>query len=116
MLYPTLSQPLIFFILFLTGVLSGVFFDIAKILKCLSKKKNFLFQFFLFVATVLSFFLFYEVNLNINYGQLRFYTFIAFLIGLTVEQFFSNKLIANYIKNLYNRLCEKRKKSKNSKD
>lgn len=113
MLYPTLTQPAIFFSLLAAGLLSGLAFDLANFGSYLCNKNKIVLHIFQFVATVCCFVLFYFVNLFVNYGQLRFYAIAAFLIGLIAERLASENFIAKNVKKLYNL---KRGKGKTKKD
>ncbi len=115
MLYPTLNQPLVFFIIFLVGLASGFFFDIANILSFLSKDK-FAKIFFDFLAVIFSFFALFYSNLTVNYGQFRVYILFVFLFALILQRFLSKILWTKCIKRWYNKTKEKanaRKKEKN---
>ena len=97
MLYPTLNQPLVFFIIFLVGLASGFFFDIANILSFLSKDK-FAKIFFDFLAVIFSFFALFYSNLAVNYGQFRVYILFVFLFALILQRFLSKILWTKCIK------------------
>lgn len=99
MLYPTLSQPAVFFSLLAAGILGGAMFELSV----LFGKKNLIFLHCLqFFSTVLCFFVFHFVNLQVNYGELRFYAVVAFLLGILIEKLIYANFIAKLLKKLYN--------------
>lgn len=114
MLYPSLTQPAVFFVLLATGFCCGFFFDLAKLLACFFKNNKIVVHVFEFMATGLSFYLFYIANLHANYGLFRFFVVFAFLIGLTLQRLISIKFIAKLIKKFYNLKHGKQKKEKDS--
>lgn len=104
MLYETLSQPYVFFILFLTGVLAGLFFDIANFTILLCNKNKVIQQIIYFFTVMISFTVFFVVNLNINYGQFRIYIFLALGIGFILERFTFGKLWTKLFNKCYNQI------------
>lgn len=117
MLYPTLSQPLVFLAVFGAGLAGGLIFDIFKILTFLSGNDRYSKIFFDFLATILSFGLLFVVNLAVNYGQFRIYVLLSFLLSLLIERLLSKFLWTKCIRKCYNRFREKhagRKKEKNN--
>ena len=93
MLYETLSQPMIFLILIISGFLSGIIFDFINILKK-HIKISFFINFFAFLGVFLTIFIFYFINLKFNYGQFRFYTFFIFFLSFAIERFISSNFLA----------------------
>ena len=114
MLYTSLAQPLIFVYLFLGGLACGIFFDVAFFLTFLFNKNKVAFHFFNFVATLLSFAVYYLINIVTNYGQLRLFSIFAFLFGILLQRLIFSKLICKFSKKCYNFFRGKRKKTKNS--
>ena len=115
MLYPTLSQPLVFLVIFLTGIAGGVIFDVFKTLTFLSGNDKYSKILFDFLATIFSFALLYIVNLNVNYGQFRIYVLLTFLLALYLERLLSKFLWTKCIKRCYNRIKEKKNARKKKK-
>lgn len=107
MLYPSSGQPVVILFVFLTGLTSGLFFDISKILTFLSGGDRTSRHIFDFLATIISFACLYFVNLVCNYGQFRLYVLVVFLISLIFEQFLSKVLWTKVFSKCYNRLREK---------
>lgn len=108
MLYPTLSQPLVFLVVFASGLAGGVIFDIFRCLTFLSGNDKYSKILFDFLSVIFSFALLFIVNLRINYGQFRVYVVLSFLIALYLERLFSKFLWTKCIKRCYNRFKEKR--------
>ena len=93
MLYPTLKQGYVFLAIFLSGLLSGLIYDLANFLtKLLSGNKIFK-QLLYFFATILSFALLFVINLTFNFGTFRAYIFFAFLLALLIERVTLGKLL-----------------------
>ena len=110
MLYPTANQSLMIFLVFISGVISGVLFDLAKMLTFLSGKDKASKNIFEFFATILSFAILFTINLKFNYGQFRLYVIAIFLASLFVEQFLFKVLWTKVIKKCYNNFVERWKK------
>ncbi len=125
MLYESLSQPRIFFLVVLFGFLSGIIFDFKKIVKNIIK--NQFFEYFLTFFCVFSvIFIFFIINLKFNYGEFRFYTLSTFFLSLGIERLFIGNLLEKSLlicynkinkglKNFYENKIGKRKNRRNSK-
>ena len=115
MLYETLSQPLIFLIMTISGFMSGFLFDIKDIFLHFIKRKNIISQILLFFAVFFTFFEYFLTNLWTNFGELRFFTIFAFSIAFFIQRFLSKNFLAKPFLMCYNKLKEKyhgRKKRK----
>lgn len=86
MLYPTLSQPIVFLCLSLTGLAGGVIYECGTILTKLFDSSKIAKQIFLFLSTILCGVLFFLVNLAINYGQFRSYAVFTFIGSIILER------------------------------
>lgn len=111
MLYPTLSQPTVFFCLLAAGVLGGVASELSSFF---GRKNLVLLHCLQFFSTVLCFFIFHFVNLQVNYGELRFYAVVAFLLGILIERLIYANFIAKLLKKLYNFFNGRKKAKKDS--
>lgn len=116
MLYESLAQPLIFLCMTAGGILSGVFFDIQKMLmfflnqnKPFKKLNSFLKHIFIFFSVFSILFTFFYINLKVNYGQLRFFTVLAFALSLSIERFFVGSFLAKPIKTCYDKFKENKR-------
>ena len=115
MLYETLSQPIIFFIMSTSGFLTGFLFDIKDIFLHFIKRKKIISQILLFFAVFCTFFEYFIANLWANFGEIRFFTIFAFSLALFIQRFLSKNFLAKPFLICYNKLKEKyhgRKKGK----
>ena len=106
MLYPTLSQPLGFLVIALTGLMSGALFDLFGFLAFASGNDKHSKIFFDFLATIFSFVLLFLVNLQVNYGQFRLFVLLAFFLGFVLQRFLSKILWTKCVKKWYNSFKE----------
>ena len=109
MLYPTLNQPLIILFVFLAGLFSGTFFDLARILTLLFGKSKIFKHINEFFATILSCLSLFFVNLRWNYGQFRVYVLLVFLTSFALERIFVSFLWTKLLKKWYNSIVQRRK-------
>ena len=116
MLYPTLSQPIVFLVILCAGIIGGIIFDIFKILTFLSGNDKYSKIFFDFLATIFSFGILFVINLQINYGQFRIFIIITFLFALILERFLSKILWTKCIKKWYNSFKEKKNARRKKKE
>ena len=112
MLFETLFQYTSFLWLFFGGLCSGIFFDISTLFLKIFKKNAFFANFFDFFSTLLTLFLFFIINLKINFGQIRLFSVFSFFLSFAIERFVSKKFIAFYISKWYNNFNENRRKNK----
>ena len=110
MLYPTVNQPIIIVVIFLTGLLCGGIFDIFKLLTAICGNDKITKSFFDFLTILFSFFIFFFVNLKINYGQFRIYVIVLFIAGLTLERLIIKLIWCKLIKKWYSAFNLKQKK------
>ncbi len=103
MLYETQRQPIVLLSIIAAGLLCGVLFDLAK----LPKHKLFK-NIGVFFAVLLSFLVYYCINLFLNYGETRFYVIALFVLFICFERFISLKVVALIKKRCYNNLYEKK--------
>lgn len=104
MLYETLSQPMIFLWMFFAGILSGLIFDFKTILYHFFKKNSFFKHFFDFLSIFLIFFNYFLFNLKFNYGQIRVYSILGFILALAMQRFIIKKFVAKIVIKCYNKL------------
>ena len=102
MLYPTLNQPIVFIFIFLTGLASGLLFDLSNFLVIFFNRNKIIKQIFYFLATILSTFLLFIVNLITNFGNFRIFIILSFIVALLLERFTLGKLISKTIDKLTN--------------
>lgn len=87
MLYPTLNQPFVFFVIALAGLASGLTFDLANLFAVLCNRNKIGRQILYFLATVLSVLILFFTNLYANFGQFRVFVVLSFLFVLIIERF-----------------------------
>ena len=94
-------------IIFLAGMTSGLFFDVARILSTLAGDvwAKHILDFF---ATILSFAILYFSNLIFNLGQFRIYVLAVFLLSFALERFFSKILWTKLLSKWYSNIAKKR--------
>ena len=102
MLYEALSQPKAFLILFIFGFLTAFMFDFIRLLCYFFKNINPIKQIFYFICMMLSIFIFTECNLNFNFGDVRFFAFLAFWGALLLQRATVGKFLANFMERCYN--------------
>lgn len=110
MLNETLSQPYLFGIFILVGVVGGIVFDIANFVKFLFANKKISTVILDFFATSLCLTLIFFVNLKLNCGLLRAFPFFCFMLSFCVERFTIGKLIAKIYLSCYNFLIKLNKR------
>ena len=115
MLYPTMNQPFVAFILIIFGAFSAVIIELLSILSFLSGRDNFTKNLFDFFKSIIFFVILFFVNLIYNFGQFRIYVFFVYLSSFILFQFLLKLLWTKCIKKCYNNFIErwktKRKKS-----
>lgn len=85
MLFETLNQAAVFLILFFFGILTGITNSPISFLCHKLKKKwvKFLLEFFEAILFCGEFFI---INVIFNYGEIRFFTISAFILGIVIEK------------------------------
>lgn len=97
MLYPTLNQPYVFIMMFLTGLACGLFFDASNFLAQLFNKNKIITQILYTISTFLSIFTLFFVNLDVNFGQFRIFIVLTFLFSFLIERW----TIGNFLNKLF---------------
>ena len=103
MLYPTLNQPLMLFIVFCCGIFCAVIFDILQVFS----KRKILKHILDFFAVIFSFALLFLLNLKFNYGQFRIYVVAIFLLSFVSLKIISKFLWTKVIQKCYIKLRRK---------
>jgi hypothetical protein len=103
MLYESLSQPIFTLILFCGGIISGIIFDLKKIFYYLFKKNKIINQFLMFFCIIFAFFIYFFINLKLNFGQFRFFSFLMFFLAFLFERFFVENFLAKPLSKCYNK-------------
>lgn len=102
MLYETLFQPKVFLILLIIGFFTGFIFDLTALTNYFFNKNKISKQILLFLSAILSFVIFTESNLLINYGDIRFFPFLAFFGALFLQRLTFGKFLAKFMERCYN--------------
>lgn len=114
MLYPTLSQPLVFLCLILAGLIGGLVYELALIVTKICGNGRFTKQIMLFVATIMCAVLFFVVNLSVNYGEFRIYALLTYVFTIILEWIILGKFFAILSQKCYNVLNGRKQKKKNN--
>lgn len=101
MLYEVTAQPTVFLWMMLTGFACGFLFDLKNILLFFAKRKVILSHFLMFFAIFLTFFAFFYVNLQKNYGEFRLFAVLAFLLSIAIQRFFAVNFLAKPLAKCY---------------
>lgn len=102
MLYETLSQPLICIIFAICGFLCGFVFDIFNFIKFLCGNKKIITHIFDFVMCMIVFLIFYFINLNIMYGEIRLFSVFIFVVPFIIQRITLGKLLEKLYYICYN--------------
>ena len=103
-LYESLSQPLNFLVVFLIGIAGGFIFDIFKYFTFLCNKNKVMEKIFDFISVILCGGVFFVLCLKINYGELRFYLILGFILGILMQRFTIGIFIAKISSSCYNKI------------
>ena len=123
MLFETLSQPHIFLWLFVGGFVCGFLFDLKSLLVKKFKKNRFFEQILMFFASIFTFlnilfyleiilFVFFVLNLKLNYGQFRAFCIFSFFLSFCFERTLSKNFLAKPLTKCYNKIKGKRNEKK----
>lgn len=112
MLYPTLSQPLVFLYMFIAGIIGGIVYGFVIALSKIIKTNRVLKQILIFFATAACSVLFWIVNLEINYGQFRIYTLLTYACAIVLERITVGKGFAILLQRCYNIINGRKQKKK----
>ncbi len=112
MLYSSLSQPLVWTTLFCAGLICGLIYPATLFFIKKIKKNTIIRHLFDFIFVILCGFCYYFLNLYVNYGQFRFFSVVAFLLGFGLAWLATEKLFAKLVKTCYNKFHGKRKAKK----
>lgn len=106
MLYETLSHPKLALIFLFLGLVGGLIFDIGNFIKFLFANKKLPCVILDIIQTSLCLFLIFIVNLKVNYGVVRLFPYILFLISFYLERISLGKIIAKIYLKCYNLLTK----------
>lgn len=115
MLYPSLNQPIVFCFMIASGFLCAFVFFAVEICVTKLKKTAFIAQMLYFFAVLLCFFAFIAVNLQVNFGQFRFYTILTFIVSMISFRYFFKFLWTKLRGKWYNRKHGRKEETKKEK-
>ena len=101
LLYQTLSQPLIFLIVAIFGLFSSAAFDARNLLFFLCNKNKVVSTILDIVLGIVLGLVLLILTLWLNYGQLRLYLILAYVLGIIAERICFGRLIAKLSKRCY---------------
>lgn len=110
MLYETLNHPSLFLIFMLVGLCGGLIFDLGNFIKFLFYNKKIPCIILDVLQTSLALALLFLTNLHTNYGQIRLFPAIIFLLAFSLERQTLGKLIAKLYNSCYNLLKQLNKR------
>ena len=102
LLYETLSQPLTFFLTFLVGFGCGFITDIRNYISFLCNKNKILNFILDILVSVICCFVFFACVLAFNFGELRFFLILSFVMGIFLQRISIGTIIAKVSKVCYN--------------
>ncbi len=117
-IFETLNEPKIFFILIIFGFLCGFLFDISYLITFLCNENKIIKNTLQFFSTIICFIVIFLINLKFNYGVFRAYIFISFFFALFLERISLGKLFAktkNWCYNLFKKFVNFAKEKLNGK-
>jgi len=122
MLYETLSQIQLSLIFLGLGLLGGLIFDVGIFIKFLFANKKIPSIILDFIETVLCLLLVFIFNVKTNYGVIRLFPYLLFMLSFSLERITIGKIIAkiyfkcyNLITKLNSKLWSKLKNGKSNK-
>ena len=110
MLYETLNQPKLLIIFIIVGFGCGLVYDIGNFIKFLFNNKKIANVILDIIETSVVLSVVFIVNLNFNYGQIRLFPILIFLIFFVIERYTIGKIIAKIYISCYNLLTKLNKK------
>lgn len=102
LLYETLSQPLIFLVVFGIGFGCGFVFDLRNYIHFLCNKNKIVGIVLDVISSIVCCLIFLLSVLNFNFGQVRFYLILSFILGLILQRFSLGYIIAKFFIWCYN--------------
>ena len=102
MLYETLSQPKLFFIFLILGILGGFVFDVGNYIKFLFNNKKISNTILDIIEISICLFLIFICNLKFNYGLIRLFPILIFTLSFSIERITLGKIIAKFYLSCYN--------------
>lgn len=112
MLYETLKQSVIFLSMLYFGLLGGVLYEMkTSVGQPFLKNKYITILFDIVFFIVLSLLFFFATQFT-NYGEIRLYMIVSFILGFTLERISIGRVLAKSVSFLYNKTVKKLKTTK----
>ena len=102
LLNETLSQPFIFIVFLLLGFGCGFFCDLKNYILFICNKNNIIDKLLDFFLSILNCSIFYIALILFNYGELRIYLILTFVLGIFLQRYTLGRIIAKLFKTCYN--------------
>ena len=102
MLFSTQNQFILFLIFFISGFIFGAIYNLKNIIK-IKNGKSFLRHIIEFLGIFTFLFLFWFINLKINYGKLRLYAIFSYFLSFLLSYFLVKKFVAKAFVKCYNK-------------
>ncbi len=102
MLFSTQFQFSIFLSIFFIIFAASFLFDVSALIYELTAKNNVVKNIFDFVAMTLVCVVFFFVVLSKNFGEFRWFCFLAFALGIIIQRMTFGKIIAKFYSLWYN--------------
>ena len=102
MLYETLSQPKLLIIFVVIGFCCGIIFDFGNFIKFLCSNKKISNILIDILQTSIILFILFIFNLNYNFGLIRFFPILIFILVFYLERYTFGKLFAKLYLSCYN--------------
>lgn len=122
MLFETLNHLNLFLIFLLCGIIGGLIFDIGNFIKFLFANKKIPSIIIDFIQTLTVCFILFIFNLKFNYGCIRLFPVICFLLSFIIQRLTLGKIIAkvyiicyNFFNKVIQKFWSKLKSDKNNK-
>jgi hypothetical protein len=103
LLYETLTQPAVFFIILVIGIACGIIFDLRSYIVFLCANNKVVTIILDILSVLLSSIIFYLCVLGLNFGEFRFYIVLSFLLGILLERFTLGLFVAKISSWCYNK-------------
>ncbi|MGN1162396.1 MAG: spore cortex biosynthesis protein YabQ [Christensenellales bacterium] len=102
MLYSVQFQFSTFLIIFFVVFASSFLYDVSALIYQLTAKNNVVKNIFNFLATSVILIIFYLVVLSKNYGEMRWFCFLAAFLAIVIQRITFGKIIAKFYDLWYN--------------
>ena len=102
MLYSVQFQFSTFLMIFFVAFASSFLYDVSALIYQLTAKNNVVKNIFNFLVTSVILIIFYLVVLSKNYGEMRWFCFLAAFLAIVIQRITFGKIIAKFYDLWYN--------------